>query len=144
MTIDVQGLEGVPELVHKLGNYDQHDVLSRIGQRVTEQIQRRIAVDKTAPDGAKWEPWSRSYARRRKPGDSLLEASGRLRKSITFHVFGNHVDVGTPLRYGRDLQIGTAIIKHARPFIGLSANDERDVLDELEDALRDQLKGALS
>lgn len=70
-----------------------------IGAVVESQTKRRIADEKTAPDGSKWEAWSESYAKTRHGNQSLLRGNGDLLDSIQFYTEKKAVHVGSPLVY---------------------------------------------
>ena len=128
----------------QLGNL--RPVMGGIGGILAESTAARIRESKTAPDGSPWAEWTeRSRAMRtRKDGTvsgSLLLQSGMqggLLRSITYEASKDSVVVGSGKHYAAYLQQGTRRMV-ARPFLGLSAQDYRDI-DEL---LADFLSGAI-
>ncbi|WP_304333729.1 phage virion morphogenesis protein [Conchiformibius steedae] len=128
----------------QLGNL--RPVMGGIGGILAESTAARIRESKTAPDGSPWAEWTeRTRAMRtRKDGTvsgSLLLQSGMqggLLRTITYEASQDSVVVGSGKHYAAYLQQGTRRMV-ARPFLGLSAQDYRDI-DEL---LADFLSGAI-
>lgn len=122
------------------------------GQTLEDSVLYRFETE-TAPDGSKWEPSIRA----RMEGGKTLTKSGQLRDSRT-HVAGrDYVEVGTNKIYAGVHQYGATIrakaapflvfqlpgglglrkVKEvtipARPFLGLSADDEEELLAQADD-----------
>lgn len=105
-----------------------------VGALVEDQTKRRIADDKTAPDGTPWAPWSARHAaritkRNQITARSLLVGEGDLLGSIQNLVTGTEIRVGTNLEYGAVHQFGSADGGGipARPYLGLSAADSAEI-----------------
>lgn len=93
-------LKRIRELVNRLSDPKlQSQLLDEVGGLVEAQTKNRIADEKTAPDGSKWEAWSEDYAKTRHDNQSLLSGHGDLRESIQFYVDKKAVHVGSPLLY---------------------------------------------
>lgn len=116
----------------------------------------------TAPDGS---AWSKSI-RARQQGGKTLNDSSQLRSSITSNAAATSVEVGTNKIYAGVHQFGATIraknadylafnlpgglgfrrVKQvdisARPFLGLSNDDEAELLAQTEDYAREALGGA--
>ncbi len=126
------------------------EVLDAVGALVASQTKRRIAEERTAPDGTPWQAWSIAYAKTRHGGHSLLRSEGDLEDSIQ-HLSGlDEVEVGTNLVYAAVHQFGDR--KNAarlasflgvsqgahlggippRPFLGLSRENEEEILELIE------------
>lgn len=90
-----------------------------IAETVEAQVERRIGVEKTAPDGGTWPAWSASYARSGKARE-MLERSGALLRSVTHIIRGDTIEVGSDLPYARRQQ-------QRRPFLGLGAQDKQEL-----------------
>lgn len=121
-----------------------------VGALVEDQTKRRIADEKTAPDGTPWAPWSPKYASRLKRPNkltarSLLVGSGDLRDSIQNLVTGTDVAVGSNLNYaaihqfGGDASRGHPAIP-ARPYLGLSIENATEIEDLVLDRVEELLK----
>lgn len=107
-----------------------------IGALVASQVQRRIADDKTAPDGTPWAPWSDRYKaritkRNRVTARSLLVGGGELTKDIHHLIVGSDIQVGSRLEYAAVHQFGSADgrVIPARPYLGLSRADRTEIED---------------
>lgn len=102
-----QGLEQYRRLLNTLGDpKHKAELLDSLGAVVESQTRRRIADEKTAPDGSSWEAWSPGYAATRHGNQSLLQGLGDLLDSIQYQVERNQVRIGSPLAYARALQEG--------------------------------------
>jgi len=133
-------------------------IMRAIGDRIVEQTKRRFEAGGPAPDGTPWkEPKTPNPKRVR-----TLTVSGHLRDSIRPQLMGNNaVQVGTNKEYAAIHQLGgrTAAsvilprrkkalktpyglfkkVNHpgsvisARPFLGVSAENSREILDMIND-----------
>ena len=116
-------------------------VLFQLAQGVVDQTVARIEYEKTAPDGTRWAPWSPRYAATRDPGDSLLIDSRDLVDSIESRVAGKSFAVWTEIEYAGPLQFGTSRMP-ARPFLGVSRENQEAIESWLETILLNAVKGA--
>lgn len=146
-----KGLDDALRLIDRLDDLDRRfELMDGIGRLVQEQTRRRIASEKTSPDGAAWKPnWK---------GSSILKESGALEDSVDYFASENSVEVGTGLVYARIHQEGgvisaknakalsfmmgnrfvqvKSVTMPARPYLGLSTDNQADVLDAAEDWVR--------
>lgn len=130
--IDTRDLDRLNRRLADFGRLDTRRLMHAVGAEVETQTRRRIADEKTAPDGTPWAPWSPGYADTRDAGDSLLQDEGHLLDSIHAFVYldGQGVEVGSNLvdaaihQWGGE-PVGSHI--PARPYLGLSADNEADV-----------------
>ncbi|EGQ7799293.1 phage virion morphogenesis protein [Vibrio parahaemolyticus] len=101
--VQVIGLEDIKryeELIATLGDpKHKAELLDVMGALVESQTRRRIADEKTAPDGSPWPDWSPEYKKTRHGNQSLLQGGGDLLDSITYVVQRNQVRIGSPLPY---------------------------------------------
>lgn len=115
-------------------------------------------VDSTDPNGGKWKPLSPVTALLRKKGrggQPLIDRS-RLRTSITYLASSRDVLVGTNVKYAGTHQFGAKKGQYgktkrnspipwgdvpARPFLGVSRDDEREMSDIIADHVRQALNG---
>ena len=104
-------------------------LLEALGAEVASQAQRRIREEKAAPDGTPWAPWSARHAATRHGGHGLLMGEGDLDDSIQHFLSGPEtVEIGSPLVYAATHQFGDEGRGiPARPFLGYSAGNERDL-----------------
>lgn len=124
-------------LLQKLKN--PRPALVEIGRMLVRSTQDRLRSTKQGPDGKPWAPWSMAtlLGRLRKGTASggILYDSGNLMRSIQAEVQSNSVIVGTKVNYASFLQDGTKNMP-ARPFVGVSKQDE----GRINDILRKHLK----
>jgi phage gpG-like protein len=130
------GFDAIASRVERLGSFNRALVLDALGALGENQTKRRIAHEKTSPDGATW-PANRT-------GTSILVRDGLLRDSIHHIVEGEHsVRWGSGLIYAAIHQVGgvirpvnsrflvfngvdglvfaTQVTIPARPYLGVSA-----------------------
>ena len=107
------------------------DLFDEIGAALVSSTQARFASS-TAPDGSGWKPVKR--------GGKPLVDHGILRGSITHQAHPGSVDVGTNLVYAAIHQFGGEagrkshrVTIDARPYLGLSPDDETEVVAILRD-----------
>lgn len=130
----------------RLSDGEIDSLVYEVGQLVENQTRERIAIGKQAPDGAPWAPWSAAHAATRRAGQSLLVGEGDpgLLESIQNFTHGRTAEVGTPLVYGAIHQFGGAGAGKpglpARPFLGLSDANEREIEALVVDSLAEVLQ----
>ncbi len=134
-----------------------------IGESLLNSSRERFRTS-TAPDGSRWLPLKPATlaARARAAGGSYKKGinrgrykkraaqavatakplifSGALFGTLNYRATKDSVRVGTPLEYGATHQYGRGHIP-ARPFLGLSRNDETEVVAILNDYLAAHLPG---
>lgn len=135
--------KGLAALTRKVGTIQP--LLRGIGQAL--ELSTRERWDKeTDPAGNKWQPLKASTlkrkAKKRKPLKILLQ-DDQLRFTIGHKVESATLIVGSPQKYSAiHQQGGPAGRKNkrfkmtARPFLGISKQDETDILDEIKLHLR--------
>lgn len=117
----------------KLAAADLDEIGYAVGQLVEDQTKRRIADDKTSPEGTAWAAWSPAYAATRGAKHSLLVGEGNpgLLESIQNYTEGNLIRVGTPLVYGAIHQKGGADVGKpglpAREYLGISDSNAGEI-----------------
>lgn len=137
------GLIELARRFERLGSLNRALVLDMLGALGETQTKRRIAAEKTAPDGAAWRP--------NRAGTSILVQSGRLRDDIHHIVEGSaSVRWGSGLIYaaihqaggtirpvtasmlvfttpdGRRIAVPQVTIP-ARPYLGISAANRQQI-----------------
>lgn len=143
-----------------LSGADRTLMLSDIGEYV-ERATRERAAQEIAPDGTPWtalSPRYKAYKSKRRPAAGILRLDNHmLRDELTHQVDGDTVAVGTRVKYGAVHQFGATITPKkgpalvfegldglvfakrvtvpARPWLGLSAEDETEVLAIARDHL---------
>ncbi len=130
----------------RLSAAEMDRIAQGIGALVEDQTKRRIADDKTAPDGTPWADWSAGYREsmarpgRTNPRSLLVGSPSHLLHSIQHFTQGDSVRVGTPLIYGAIHQFGGDPTQGhapipARPYLGISASDAAEISDLVIDHL---------
>jgi phage virion morphogenesis protein len=135
LTYDLSGLDVLRRRVGDLGKIDRRGLLDLIGAKVESQTRRRITDGKEDPDGNEWPQWSDAYAAKRHGGHSLLEGEGLLLGSIGYAVAlaGDRVEIGSNMIYAATHQFGDEKRNiPARPFLGLSRDDEAELDDAID------------
>ncbi len=139
--------------LNRLAAFDASAMMNEIGGMLVASTTQRF-VDGKGPDGVPWEPLAEStrLARiggskksRKKDGSfragalrvlgnvKVLVDRGHLRDSITYQASADEVAVGTNRVYGAIHQFGgqagrgQTVTIPARPFLGISADDEREI-----------------
>lgn len=101
--------------------------LPQLGAAVKEITERRFST-KHDSNGSSWAAWSTSYAKTRKPSDSLLidisthRSGPHLRDSFEIVYEPHAVEVGSNVVYAQTHQSGRGRIP-PRPFLGLGEQD---------------------
>lgn len=120
--------------------------LLEVGEDLTESTKRRFETQ-TAPDGSRWERNS-PVTIKRKGRDQPLTGRGTLMDQINYQITSNDtLDVGSPTIYAAMQQFGGQKSEFpnlwgdipARPFVGVSTEDEQSILDTFINYLRDQI-----
>ena len=136
-----EGLAALDRRIDRLlaGLNNPEPLLRELAAAGESQTRRRMESDKRGPDGTPWPEWSPGYAATRHGGQSLLDARGDLIQSLTAFADRQTAGWGTNLIYAATHQFGRGAIP-ARPFMGVSDDDERELLDLAEEWL-DRLLG---
>lgn len=143
-------IKGSIQALNRHLNGDLTPVMSAIGALLENSTRKRFET-KRDPEGISWahlrattqlsktnaddrKAW---YAGQKvlgqlKPRGGILVDRGTLLKSITHHATSQSVAIGTDRLYGKYHQTGTRTMP-ARPFLGVSKEDERDILRVLND-----------
>lgn len=142
ISINAKDLDRVQRLLDRLARADFAEVLDTIGASVESQVRRRISTEKQAPDGSAWPAWSDRYMRRGTGYALLKTREANLFGSITYNVMGrDSVEIGSPLIYAATHQFGDDDRNiPARPYLGLSSEDEDDIQDDIEAWLEEILQ----
>ncbi|MCU0902441.1 MAG: phage virion morphogenesis protein [Tabrizicola sp.] len=124
-------------------------VMQDLGEYFVDSTTRRFASGR-APDGSIWAAKSpvtiAAYGGRRTnrlDTRPLFGPSGALSSTISYEAFNDRVEWGSPMVYAAMQQFGgsKSAFPHlwgdipARPYLGLSAEDESQVLDILDEWL---------
>jgi len=124
---------------------DLSEMMDTIGQGVADSTKERFDTG-LAPDGSPWKPSIRALAE----GGKTLVKSGDLKTSFRHEVNGNEVVVGptgASVIYAAIHQFGgkagrnLASVIPARPFLGISQDDEIEISSVIGDFLREAADG---
>jgi len=135
---------------------DMTPVMEELGQILTLSTMRRFG-EGVAPDGSRWAPKSQTTLNRYGARSSnridirpLFGPSGDLNSQIFYEVTPDSVSWGSPKIYAATQQFGAAQGAFgrtsrngpipwgnipARPFLGISADDQTNILDTIAEAL---------
>lgn len=117
--------------------------LVSIGEILKESTQKRF-MSTTAPDGSAWLLNSVLSTLLYKDGDRPLTDDGTLGNTINYQILdANSVAVGSPMEYAAMQQFGGTKSEFpnlwgdvpARPFLGLSDDDSKQILEMIHDYL---------
>lgn len=141
-SLTTEGLDAAIKRLSRLEGFQMAELTDAAGA-VLESSTRDRFDTKAAPDGSDWVPWSEAYDDTREGHHSLLVEEGGLRDSIASYSSGSEVHVGSNLIYaghhhlGGD-EIGSGI--PARPYLGISYEDEIDLADLVTGKLEELLQ----
>lgn len=124
--------------INGLGLGNSNALMAAAAETMRRQTLERFAK-KVAPDGTAWAPRKATTARGKSArakhirggSGTLLVDTARLRNSIASKVYGLVAEVGTNVFYGLYHQKGTKKMV-ARPFLGISEKDAREIEQVLE------------
>lgn len=157
ITVKVEGERKVEQYLNRLRQVatDNSPIWQEIGDILYDGVMDRFDHER-APDGA---PWQKSW-RARLQGGKSLQNTGRLRDSIQVVVQGKKVTVKTNVKYAAVHQFGAVVRAKsgkflnfktpmggwarlqsvtipARPFMGMSKDDEQGIILAIEAHLID-------
>lgn len=151
--ITTHGLAEAVDKLNRLAGFSMRQIGEALGTLGARQLERRVRSEKTSPDGAAWKP-SRDNA-------NTLVRSGRFAGSMDYQASDTQVAYGSTLNepypavhqsgavitpksarvlrffVGRNAQpvFARKVTIPARPWLGLSAANENEMLEELQAAL---------
>lgn len=130
-SFEAVGLEEAVARLMRLDGFNQAELMDEAGALLESSTRGRFD-SKTGPDGSPWADWSEDYAASRRDHHSLLVESGGLRDSIASYATGTEAMVGSNMVYAAIHNFGgepVGINIPARPYLGISDEDERDLSD---------------
>lgn len=94
------------------------------------------------PEGNAWEPLDPKYqARKKKNADKILVLEGFMRDTLAYNTSPRSMEMGTNLIQGATHQFGDEERGiPARPFLGVSEDDEQMIQDILQDHFEEALR----
>lgn len=119
------------EQAERMASIDVGELTEHIGEIVERQTLDRFD-EKESPDGEPWQEWSPAYAAWREGrGQGILVLEGELLDSIHLSATRNTATIGSALEYAGYHQAPSAASRArgavARPWLGLSTDNEREV-----------------
>lgn len=111
-------------------------LMRTVAQGVETQTRHRIHNEKTAPDGRRWRPWSKAYAKTRGPQHSLLIDTRKMVDGIDSRSGSRTAEIFSKRPYAGKHQ-------RERPFLGLSRENASDISAWLAGAVLDMTREAL-
>lgn len=140
LELNTQGARVIGQALKRLKNRlnDISPVLERIGSYLTSETQFRFE-DGLGPDGRKWVI--------KKDGEpSHLREKGHLMQSITYAISGDSVQIGTNVVYAPIHHLGGKTGRNhsadipARPYLGLSNNDEFEIQNIIAEYIKKSIR----
>lgn len=138
--LDVTGLaKSIDKGVHQIGK--TKELMETIGEVLVSGAKERFE-DEKAPDGTAW------VKGKKKSGKTLSGQTGNLKKSITVNAGISEVVYGSNLEYAAIHQFGgTPELAHnktmpARPFIGISEEDDKEIKHMMALFMQDAFNGS--
>ncbi len=158
LTLDV-GIDGAEALIRRLNNLDLDDgqlksLHSTLGETGVTQTKERFR-DQKSPDG---KPWPKSKRAEGEGGQTLTGKAADLKNSINYKPSSREVEVGTSKVYAAIHQFGgvikpkkgkflvfeiggkkifaKSVTMPARPFLGISPANEKELLAEIDGWLK--------
>lgn len=110
------------------------DLYAKVGEEIVKRTKARFKT-KRSPEGLRWKDWSDAYAASRPSGKTLLIDEGDLERSIESRVAGERLQIYSTRDYA-------GFVNKTRPFFGISASDEAEVMDLIESSARGAFDGA--
>lgn len=152
VTLDASQIgSALEELARRLGDLTTpfNDIGEYLHQSADERFQRKVA-----PDGSPWAPLS-AVTLAKKKGTGILREKGTLQDTLRKQVTTTELAFGTDRPYGAVHQFGqkkgaSGSSKGrpipwgdipARPYLGLSSDDETEVVLIIHDYLMEPIKG---
>ena len=152
ITVDFEGAEAVSRALRRIAEAGQNlePALADIGEHLVNSHQERWHLEQS-PDGVPWAPLSADYAewkRRKRPSAGILVFDDLLRGQLAYVVSGHQLQVGTNRPYGARHQfgfdgpdaLGRNIDTPARPWLGVSDDDEVVIFGIIRDHITDSIK----
>ena len=144
LQIDVRGADTIQKALSRIAQEggNLRESLGDVGEHLLNRHRKRWEHEQS-PDGIPWEPLAEQYAERKRqarPSSRILVYDDLLKGTLRYQLRGNTLELGTDRPYGATHQFGRDFGRGApipaRPFLGLSKADERDVLDIIREHLR--------
>ena len=124
ISVSISGLGQLEHLAEALSNWNSNGLMQAMGEKAHEQHVRRVASEKTSPDGPAWAPWRPTT----RPGGSLMVRSGGLLGAMSVDISADFARVYDGAYYLIFHQFGTSKMVQ-REIMGLSAENLAELRD---------------
>jgi len=114
---------------------------TEIGEHLIRSHRERFEAG-VDPEGNQWEPLKpKTVERKKKNADKVLIEHGDLMGTLHYNNSGSELEFGTNLIYGATHQFGREESGiPARPFLGISRDDEAEIVNIIEDHISAALR----
>jgi phage virion morphogenesis protein len=143
VSIDLLGDEAITKELNRMlaRGLDLDPAFYEMGEHLLESTQDRMSQE-VSPDGTPWEPLSINTIEQKdltNQSDKILRGYGTLADMLSYQISGNQLMFGSNMEYAATHQFGRDKANiPARPFLGVSGEDETEIID----ILRSHLSGA--
>jgi len=143
VSIDLLGDEAITKALNTMlaRGLDLAPAFYEMGEHILESTQDRMSQE-LSPDGTPWEPLSINTIEQKdltNQSEKILRGYGTLADTLSYQVNSNQLMFGSNLEYAATHQFGRDKANiPARPFLGVSGEDETEILD----ILRSHLSGS--
>ena len=140
VSVDVIGSSSLANALNRLMKNvdDSSPALRDIGEHLLESTQDRMS-DEVDPQGQAWEPLSVNTIEQKSlssQSDKILRGYGTLADTLNYQLNGDQLLFGSNMEYAATHQFGRDKANiPAREFLGISADDESEILDILRSHL---------
>lgn len=153
LEIELKDYERLQRALRDFADLRADELMRGVGTEAESQTRRRITNEKKSPDGKPWAQWSSGYAKARRMGwgrDKLkrkrrplagqeskvmLTETGRLLDSITNNANADSVEIGSGERTA-------GFHQRLRPYLGLSRENEADIVGVVNDFIEARARRA--
>mgnify|MGYP003675147565 FL=1 len=136
VSIDLLGDEAITKELNRMlsRGLDLDPAFYEMGEHLLESTQDRMSQE-LSPDGTPWEPLSINTIEQKdltNQSEKILRGYGTLADTLSYQVNSNQLMFGSNLEYAATHQFGRDKANiPARPFLGVSGEDEIEILDIL-------------
>jgi len=139
----IRALQNLQNLQNSVGNISTP--LKEIGEDLVKSTKKRFETS-TGPDGARWSSNTASTLSHKDGDKPLVGETHRLQREISWDVSGDELSVGSAVEYAAIQQFGGTKTDFpnlwgdipARPYLGISSQDERTILETIRNYLAHQ------
>lgn len=136
-------VSGLDQVIDRLVGMDASVLRVAVAAEIEDQTVRRIDSEKRSPSGETWKSLDPDYAKRKAQNSSggILELEGNLRESVRVMSQGEAMLVYSDTLYSATHQFGDTkrgIV--ARPFMGVSTENERDIYAVVDDWIKEAMR----